>query len=84
MDQFRLRTSLLSQLFEPLGDIGQGNREGLHGGEWVLEVQGVGVRIDPAKLHHLQETETCATRIEKFWRVSLYMTDDAIAMFYVM
>ena len=43
-------------LFEPLCNVGQGDREGLYGGEGVLEVQGVRIAVDTTKLHHLQQT----------------------------
>ena len=40
-------------LFKSLSDVGQSYRESLDGCERVLEVQGVGVLINPPKLHHL-------------------------------
>lgn len=43
-----------SALFESLSDVGQSHRESLEGGKRILEVQCVGVLINPAKLHHLQ------------------------------
>lgn len=38
---------------EALSHVGQGDREGLHGGEGVLEIQDVGAAVDPPELHHL-------------------------------
>ena len=40
-------------LFKSLSDVGQSYRESLDGCERVLEVQGVGVLVNPPKLHHL-------------------------------
>ena len=40
-------------LFKSLSDVGQSYRESLDGCERVLEVQGVGVLVYPAELHHL-------------------------------
>lgn len=38
---------------EALSHVGQGDREGLHGREGVLEIQDVGAAVDPPELHHL-------------------------------
>lgn len=43
--------------FEALRNVCQSHREGLHGGEGILKVQDVGVAVDAAELHHLQESK---------------------------
>lgn len=40
--------------FEALGDVGQSHCESLNRREGVLEVQDVGITINPTKLHHLE------------------------------
>ena len=42
-------------LLQPLRDICQSDAKGLDGRERVLEVKGVGVAVDAAKLHHLRK-----------------------------
>lgn len=44
-------------LFEALSDIGQSHCEGLHSRKGILEIQDVGVAVDPAKLHHLRNVK---------------------------
>ena len=40
--------------FQSLRDVGKRHAEGLDCGERILEVERVGVVVNPAKLHHLK------------------------------
>lgn len=41
--------------FEALSNVGEGHGEGLHSRKGILEIQDVGIAINPAELHHLRK-----------------------------
>lgn len=41
--------------FEALSNVGEGHGEGLHSRKGILEIQDVGIAVNPAELHHLRK-----------------------------
>lgn len=47
--------------FEALSDVGESHCEGLHSRKGILEIQDVGIAVNPAKLHHLHKVKQTRT-----------------------
>jgi hypothetical protein len=65
-DKVQFKRIVGSTLFETLRYICQGDGERLQCRKWVLKVQGVGVAVDPAELHDLEERKS-EILLQKVW-----------------
>lgn len=54
--------------FEALSNVGKGHGEGLHSRKGILEIQDVGIAVNPAELHHLRKEKQ--TRMFRHTRVA--------------